>query len=349
MSPSISTGSGLSQRLRTLVTVTHEDFPSAQAAEVIVLGADQAGRMIHPPGETVPESRRASIIARAGEPAGAELDVVWASITVDERPVLMLVLWACRSFSVRYRTTALAHLVRAAGELEAWIAARSSRLKWASARVLDVQAARVAERRRLAYDLHATVAQELAAARLYRHALPMAGPGESEQVIAEISGHVETAFGQMRSLLDDLHAQPDGRPLTDALAALVAEYERKTNASSPGEVRFEIAASGLDEPVSEQACAAVLYVTREALQNVYEHARADHVTVIASVSEQTLTVRVEDNGIGFDRAQFDPSRRHLGLEGMREQARVSDGEFEVKPRAGGGTAVTFQVPCSQRP
>ena len=85
-------------------------------------------------------------------------------------------------------------------------------------------------------------------------------------------------------------------------------------------------------------------IVGEALHNVVKHAAASTVEVNATVENRVLTVRVRDDGVGFDGAQ---SRSGLGQSTMRERAELCRGRLGVLSRPGEGTTVELVVPLDQ--
>jgi protein-histidine pros-kinase len=78
------------------------------------------------------------------------------------------------------------------------------------------------------------------------------------------------------------------------------------------------------------------------LTNAARHARAEHVTVIATCAGGVQRVAVEDDGIGFDPAAV--AHHSVGLAGMRERLALVGGVLSVDSRPGQGTRVVAEVP-----
>jgi signal transduction histidine kinase len=84
----------------------------------------------------------------------------------------------------------------------------------------------------------------------------------------------------------------------------------------------------------------------EAVQNSVTHAAANHIDIVIQYSEEALTVRICDDGRGFDRSRFEqgsPSR-HFGLLGMSERAQRVGGQLEILSRESEGTQVVLRIP-----
>jgi signal transduction histidine kinase len=86
----------------------------------------------------------------------------------------------------------------------------------------------------------------------------------------------------------------------------------------------------------------VLRVLQEALTNVSKHADATVVRVQAEVDNGMLVLSVVDNGRGF--RPEETSGDGLGVQGMRERARLMGGDLQVVSEPSSGTGVHLSVP-----
>ena len=85
-------------------------------------------------------------------------------------------------------------------------------------------------------------------------------------------------------------------------------------------------------------------VTQEALRNVAHHARCARASVRLVGNGRELILRVRDWGVGFEVCAG--GRSGLGLESMRERARLVQARLSVRSRPGEGTAVTVRIPLN---
>ena len=92
--------------------------------------------------------------------------------------------------------------------------------------------------------------------------------------------------------------------------------------------------------------AAVLYrVAQEAIDNALRHSKAARIGVRLDASSSEVTLRVEDDGVGFDLDQIRPEATGLGLFTARERVSLAHGRFDLVTRPGGGTTVTASIPA----
>jgi PAS domain S-box-containing protein len=209
------------------------------------------------------------------------------------------------------------------------------------------QSAALAERSRLARDLHDSVTQALFSASLVAEVLPQIwkrNPDEAQQGLEELRILTRSALAEMRTLLLEL------RPTTLTETRLDELLWQLTEATTS---RVQLTVTWNLEPVP--ALPADVHVTfyrvaQEALHNVVKHSSASQVTIglrasPAFTTEQSdnwqgqVILHVRDNGRGFDPACIPPDR--LGLSIMRERAEAVKCRLRVQSQIGQGTQVTL--------
>jgi signal transduction histidine kinase len=86
-------------------------------------------------------------------------------------------------------------------------------------------------------------------------------------------------------------------------------------------------------------------VVQEALHNATRHSKATHVRVTVTTEESRVSVRIQDDGIGF----HTPQEKGMGILGMEERVRHLGGSFHVDSKAGQGAAISIQLPLAAAP
>jgi signal transduction histidine kinase len=218
---------------------------------------------------------------------------------------------------------------------------RSSR-ELAEARRTEGERA-VAERRRIARDLHDSVSQALFSTVLHtrtaQKALAQEGGTPSERVersldaIADLTRSVQ---GEIRSLIFVLRRDP----LHDGLVAALAR--QATELGAPDGPAIDVRGPRSPLELSQQVQTQLLAIGREALSNVQKHAGAKAAQVRVEKRQGQVVVEVHDNGRGFDPAAGHPG--HFGLESMRSRAAEIGGRITITSAPGSGTLVRVRVP-----
>jgi signal transduction histidine kinase len=204
--------------------------------------------------------------------------------------------------------------------------------------------AQEAERRALSIELHDEVGQALSAVLVELKNLSIRldaqSPAASRASVETIKGLVEGTVRVVRnmalllrpSMLDDLGLIP-------ALRWQAREMSKRT--SMDVSVATELTEDGL--PDRYKTC---LYrVVQEALHNCERHSHATTVRIRVHRGTDRLTLRIQDDGVGFNVRQV----KGLGLLGMEERVARLGGAFEIDSEPGGGAILTVQLPLAAEP
>jgi signal transduction histidine kinase len=163
------------------------------------------------------------------------------------------------------------------------------------------------------------------------------------KAIGDIKGTVQQAIDRLRYLLFELRPPVLDR---EGLGAALRIYLERM-ASDTG-VEVELQDEMVQEPPGELRGIA-FRIAQEALSNIRKHAEASKVAVALSGDEEGFTVRISDDGIGFDPSVAEaPEPGHLGLPTMRERAELTGGTWRLESAPGRGTTVEFRVPFEER-
>src|SRR5215203_5539574 len=200
---------------------------------------------------------------------------------------------------------------------------------------------RLAERQRLARDLHDLVLQDLSyalqVAQAYRLTRKEA-EGEGALNLTQLIASLRRAGQGLREAVYELRAgETVGRALARAVKDLV-EFERRRSPALEVELAVE---EGVPTKLPEEVCKGVLLVVREALTNARRHSSARRVRVALGATEEEIVVEVSDDGVGFDPRQ---STQSVGLGAMRERAALLSGRLEIFSGPAEGARVRLRVP-----
>ncbi|MEX2247761.1 MAG: GAF domain-containing protein [Dehalococcoidia bacterium] len=203
------------------------------------------------------------------------------------------------------------------------------------------QAASLEERQRLARELHDSVSQALygiaLGARTARTQLDR-DPAQAVEPVEYVMSLAEAGLAEMRALIFEL------RPESLETEGLVAAIEKQI-ASTRARYGIGVEAALCDEPDVRLDVKEALYrIAQEALHNIVKHAQAAHVEVSLATDGAMLTLRVTDDGRGFDPDGSFPG--HVGLHSMRERTARLGGEITIESTPGRGTRLTVTIPVT---
>jgi signal transduction histidine kinase/ligand-binding sensor domain-containing protein len=227
--------------------------------------------------------------------------------------------------------------------VQLWLRLRLRRLHQQFEATLD---GRVAERTRIARDLHDTLLQRFHGLLLQFQAaanLLPDRPRESRQVLLGAIDQVAEAISEGRSTVQGLRATAlETNDLATALHALADDLAHQAGDAVQARIEVQGRPLALHPLVRDE----VFRIVGEALRNAFRHAQARQVVVDVRYDAQQLSVRVRDDGKGIDPDVLRKGERegHFGLDGMRERAALVGGRLSVRSNPGSGTEVEFSAP-----
>ncbi|RKL65540.1 hypothetical protein CR203_20280 [Salipaludibacillus neizhouensis] len=201
------------------------------------------------------------------------------------------------------------------------------------------------ERKRLARDLHDTLAQGLAGLIMKLEAIDVyvqqGNQDKSRQIIRDSMKQARNALRDARGAIDDLRSEAVSE------INFVMEVENEI-------IRFENATS-VDVTSSMQTIPPLtdvirrhgIFIISESLTNIAKHAHASAVEVEISKDQKDLYIRITDNGAGFDTNSISEKHGHYGLIGMYERVRILNGTLNISSQKEIGTKVRIEIPLAQ--
>jgi PAS domain S-box-containing protein len=193
------------------------------------------------------------------------------------------------------------------------------------------------ERGRIARDIHDQLGQRVTALRLRTASIRELCADDAalteridllQQVAEQLDSEVSFVSWELRpSILDDLN-------FADALQNYVAEWSRHS-------------AGVTENSIGRESEINLYRIAQEALNNIAKHAGASHINILLEHRGGTLSLIIEDDGVGMSAPETGAShdlRHGFGLVGMRERALLIGGTLHIESEPGKGTSVFVRVP-----
>jgi signal transduction histidine kinase len=198
----------------------------------------------------------------------------------------------------------------------------------------------VAERNRLALDLHDAVSQKLFGLVLTAEAagtLLERDPSAAREQVMKLEALAQETLDELRALVFELRP-PDLEK--DGLDGALRKHVELLRRLEPSQIELV-----LDGQMSadESRDGEIFRIAQEALQNALRHADADLIAVRLQAADGSLLLEVEDDGIGFDPEAPDARSGRLGLTSMDERARRIGGTLDIRSSPGAGTTVRLEA------
>lgn len=209
----------------------------------------------------------------------------------------------------------------------------------------------MAERNRLAREIHDVLAQDLAGTVVQLEAadnlLDKGQIQKSQEVLRKAMEQARVSLQEARRSIIGLRAAPlESLPLSEAVAGEIKLFAQETG------IRVSFSFGGSDDALSPDIATALYRILKEGLNNIRRHAGAHEVDVRLEVDARTCSLSIQDDGTGFDPSQTEHLRssgKHYGLIGMRERARLLGGSMSIESGVSTGTRVTITVPLHGEP
>lgn len=214
----------------------------------------------------------------------------------------------------------------------------------------NTRGAIVAERVRIARDLHDVVAHHVSVMGVQAGAARRVlgkDPDVASEALRTVEQTARTAISELRGLLGVLRAEDTETPETLSASPGLDQLPELVAAARNAGIEVAHGVYGEPRPVSQAVALSAYRVVQEALTNVVKHAGARTADVRVRYLDTALEVEVTDDGRGVPRTRAMTGSSGFGLLGMRERVAVHGGEVETGPRRGGGYRVRVSLPTGQ--
>jgi signal transduction histidine kinase len=200
--------------------------------------------------------------------------------------------------------------------------------------------AQIKERRRITYDLHDSLAQQIGFLHLALDRLTadgeIAGNAQLQGELEQMRVIAGDAYERIRATLSLLRTQ-ENADLVRAIAEYAATISRNAR------LQIDVVPVGEPFPISPMLSQNIFNLVREGLNNVEKHAHASRAQIDLIWSAENLHLILTDNGVGFDASAPSPDG-HYGLAMMSERVAEMRGEFKVETSPGRGVRLHFKFP-----
>jgi signal transduction histidine kinase len=199
---------------------------------------------------------------------------------------------------------------------------------------------RVAERTRLARDLHDTLLQGFQGLMLQLQAVDDLLPhGEAKDELEQTLDRADQVVAEGRKAVHDLRLST---VVTNDLAQAVRAVGEEL--SGEGSAEFVFLLEGPTQELHPIVRDEIYRIAREALRNAFNYARAHHIEAEIIYAENLFRLRIRDDGEGIAPAILEEGRPgHYGLPGMRERAAGIGAKLDIWSGVGSGTEIDLSI------
>ena len=222
------------------------------------------------------------------------------------------------------------------------IARHREELKGLTARLFHSQET---ERRRIARELHDEAGQALTGINFTLETIERELSSEHKSIkdhIADVKKQINRTYHDMRRLSYRLHpAILSDLGLEPALDTYLSDIAQHSN------LKVDFKMVGFEERVAPEIENVLYRISQEALTNTLKHADAGHFKLSIIKSFPQIIFLAEDDGKGFEPADFSAQKQALGLLSMRERAAMLGGKFTLRTSKGSGTRIRIEIPVKE--
>jgi signal transduction histidine kinase/ligand-binding sensor domain-containing protein len=218
------------------------------------------------------------------------------------------------------------------------------RLRQVAGRIKLLYNERLAERTRIARDLHDTLLQSLAGVSLQLHGISkqaITAPEKTAALIDHVREHVDSSFREARLKVWNLRSPSlEGQGLADAIREFVERSGPTLNA------RCSFNLTGEPRACTPEIEEELLRIAQEATNNANRHADATEIRIALDYNASFVTLSITDDGCGFDVNDGYRKTGHWGLGNMQERAAQIRGTCTITSAPGRGTRVEVRLPLA---
>jgi PAS domain S-box-containing protein len=197
------------------------------------------------------------------------------------------------------------------------------------------------ERRRIAAELHDSIASSLAGVkfRIEKTGEDIKKGLADPESMKDLSSNVAQSLGEVRRIMADLRPSIlDDLGILPALNWFCREYQKTYPQIS---VEKQIGIS--EDEVPDSLKIVIFRISQEAMSNIAKHSKASLVDVVLQKAGESVELTIQDNGHGF---KTDEIAKGFGLSTMRERAELSGGTFAIQSTEGKGTVIRATWPLA---
>ncbi len=214
--------------------------------------------------------------------------------------------------------------------------------RWRVSQVTARYDAVLAERNRIAREIHDTLAQGFVALSLQLELISRALSNSKEtaqELLRQAQSSVQTGLAEARRSIWELRSQNlENDDLSSKLSKVAAEVNSKTS------IKAQFQVFGTRRQLPSRVEYELLKIGQEAVANVVRHAEAKHVNIDLSYEPKRLILAIKDDGRGFTDAWSDSGPNgHFGLKGMRERAEQIRAQLRVESTPGQGAQILVEA------
>ncbi|MFC1550214.1 PAS domain-containing protein [Candidatus Neomarinimicrobiota bacterium] len=210
----------------------------------------------------------------------------------------------------------------------------------------EVINAQESERQRISHELHDDIGQSLTAISLNLEAINLDVKNETK-----LKDRIKDSHKLVRKTIDDVHRFSFAlRPIIiDDLGLIPAIQSQAENFQKRTGIVVKIKGNKEAENTTNEIKTVLYRVIQEGLNNIAKHSNASAVRIVLGIDGHSISLKISDNGKGFDINQLDQSSEtgSQGLQGIEERIQLVGGSLQIQSNSKSGTTLTVKAPYAE--
>jgi signal transduction histidine kinase len=190
----------------------------------------------------------------------------------------------------------------------------------------------------IAYELHDNLGQIASLIKINLNTLSLTDEEKAARKIEDTKDLVRQLIYDLKSLSMSLNS--DRVIQVGIVKSLQTEVERL---NKTGQLEATITIEGTIPKLSNNTSIIFFRMTQEIINNIVKHSKATLVNILFSATQNLVTFKCKDNGIGFDVVDKIQSGGS-GLLNLRNRAKLIHAQLDIQSSSEGGTTITIQIP-----
>ncbi|MBL8099394.1 MAG: sensor histidine kinase [Anaerolineales bacterium] len=198
------------------------------------------------------------------------------------------------------------------------------------------EAGQLAERQRIARDIHDTLAQHFTSIIMHLSAAKHSNPESVQSEVQQAENAAREGLNEIRRIVWDMQPEQfEKASLVEAVEELAARWSAENN------IQVKMKVTGNPRPLASSVETALLRISQEAMHNINKHAQAKNVNITFSFMEDIFVMDIADDGLGFEPSKI---KNGFGMKTMRDRAEELSGTLTIESERGTGTAIAVSIP-----
>jgi two-component system, NarL family, sensor kinase len=194
------------------------------------------------------------------------------------------------------------------------------------------------ERTRIAADLHDELGPLLSAIKFKINSVDTVDADDQYQ-LERASSHLDDLITRLREIAANL------MPNTLIRKGLIAALHQFVDNVARSSLQIKLNYPPLPD-INQEKSINLYRMVQEITHNTIKHAKATHLVIDLSLKGNTLILKTEDNGVGFDYSNRAKESTGFGLRNLKSRAEIMGGNFAVESKPGKGTSYQFEIPLN---